>query len=220
MDFIETKEYFGSWAPGSPEAVAKHLDDLHTAFPGKPVVISEYGYCACTEDRPEGDDHRIEILRSHDAAIRSKDFVAGAIFFCYNDYRTHVGDRGVGALNQRVHGVVDILGEKKASHEVLRRESSPVQSLTVENHLNVFRLCLKTRQDVPMYSLSGYKLRGILYGQGDIPVERQEVELAETAGGAETNVELTFSQSSAPLCVKFDVLRPTGFSAYSRNWKP
>jgi len=48
-----------------------------------PVVISEYGYCACTEDRPEGDEHRIEILRSHDAAIRSKDFVAGAIFFCY-----------------------------------------------------------------------------------------------------------------------------------------
>jgi len=220
MDFIETNEYFGSWAPGSPEAVAKHLDDLHTAFPGKPVVISEYGYCACTEDRPEGDDHRIEILRSHDAAIRSKDFVAGAIFFCYNDYRTHVGDRGVGALNQRVHGVVDIFGEKKSSHEVLRRESSPVQSLAVENHLNVFRLRLKTRQDVPMYSLRGYKLRGILYGQGDIPVERQEVELAETAGGAETNVELTFSQSSAPLYVKFDVLRPTGFSAYSRNWKP
>ena len=23
-------------------------------------------------------------------AIRSEDFVAGAIFFCYNDYRTHV----------------------------------------------------------------------------------------------------------------------------------
>ena len=68
MDFIETNEYFGSWAPGSPVAVAKHLDDLHTGFPGKPVVISEYGYCACTEDRPEGDEHRIDVLRSHDAA--------------------------------------------------------------------------------------------------------------------------------------------------------
>src|SRR5437899_8891962 len=102
---IETNEYFGSWYPGSPEKVAKHLDDLHAAFPGKPVVISEYGYCACTEDRLEGDEHRIEILRSHDAAIRSKDFVAGAIFFCYNDYRTHVGDRVMGAMMQRVHGV-------------------------------------------------------------------------------------------------------------------
>jgi beta-galactosidase len=220
MDFIETNEYFGSWAPGSPVAVAKHLDNLHAVFPGKPVVISEYGYCACTEDRPEGDERRIEILRSHDAAIRSKDFVAGAIFFCYNDYRTHVGDRGVGALKQRLHGVVDLYGAQKASHEVLRRESSPVESLTVENHLNAFQLRLKTRHDFPTYTLRGYKLGGIFYGEGDIPVERQEVELAEIASGSETTVELTFSQSGVPLHVKFVVLRPTGFSAYSRNWKP
>jgi len=220
MDFIETNEYFGSWAPGSAVEVGKHLDDLHAAFPGKPVVISEYGYCACTEDRPEGDEHRIEILRSHDAAIRSKDFVAGAIFFCYNDYRTHVGDRGLGALNQRVHGVVDLYGEQKASYEVLRRESSPVESVTVENHLNAFQLRLKTRRDVPTYTLRGYKMQGIFYGDGDIPVERQEVELSEIASGGETTVDLKFGQSGAPRHVKFDVLRPTGFSAYSKTWKP
>jgi len=220
MDFIETNEYFGSWSPGSPKAVAKHLDDLHAAFPDKPVVISEYGYCACTKDRPEGDEHRIEILRSHDAVFRSKDFVAGAIFFCYNDYRTHVGYSGVGALKQNVHGVVDLCGVQKASYEVLRRESSPVESLTVENHLNAFQLRLKTRHDFPTYTLRGYKLGGIFYGEGDIPVERQEVELPEIASGSETIVELTFSQSDVPLHVKFDLLRPTGFSAYSWNWKP
>ncbi len=220
MDFIETNEYFGSWAPGSPAAVAKHLERLQAAFPGKPVVISEYGYCACTEDRPEGDEHRIEILRSHDAAIRSKDFVAGVIFFCYNDYRTHVGDRGVGALKHRVHGVVDLFGAQKASYEVLRRESSPVESLTVENHLNAFQLRLKTRHDVPMYTLRGYKLRGTFYGEGDIPVERQETELPEIAPGAEITGNLSFSQSGVPLHVKFDVLRPTGFSASSWNWRP
>jgi beta-glucuronidase len=220
MDFIETNEYFGSWAPGSPVEVAKHLDKLHTAFPSKPVVISEYGYCACTEDRPEGDEHRIEILRTHDAAIRSKDFVAGAIFFCYNDYRTHVGDRGVGAFLHRVHGVVDICGVKKASYEVLRQESSPVESLTIENHANIFQLRLKTRQDVPAYTLRGYKLRGIFYGAGEIPVEGQEVELPEVASGTETTVTLTFSQSGVPLHIKFDVLRPTRFSTHSRDWKP
>jgi len=220
MDFIETNEYFGTWAPGSAVEVAKHLDDLHAAFPGKPVVISEYGYCACTEDRPEGDEHRIEILRSHDAAIRSKDFVAGAIFFCYNDYRTHVGDRGLGALKQRVHGVVDLYGEQKASYEVLRRESSPVESVTVENHLNAFQLRLKTRHDVPTYTLRGYKMQGIFYGAGDIPVERQEVELSEIASSGETTINLKFGQSGAPRHVKFDVLRPTGFSAYSKTWKP
>jgi beta-galactosidase len=220
MDFIETNEYFGSWSPGSAEKVVKHLDNLHAAFPGKPVVISEYGYCACTEDRPEGDEHRIEILRSHDAAIRSKDFVGGTIFFCYNDYRTHVGDRGVGALKQRVHGVVDVYGSRKPSYAVLRQESSPIESLIVENHLNAFQLRLRTRHDVPMYILRGYKLRGIFYGQGGIPVEQQQLELPEIASGGETTVNLKFSQSTVPVHIKFDVLRPTGFSAYTSDWKP
>jgi len=220
MDFIETNEYFGTWFPGAPEAVAKHLDDLHAAFPGKPVVISEYGYCACTKDRPEGDEHRLEDLRSHDAVFRSKDFVAGAIFFCYSDYRSHVGYSGVGALKQNVHGVVDLCGAQKASYEVLRRELSPVESLTVDNHLNTFQLRLRTRHDAPMYSLRGYKLRGTFYGEGDIPIEQHEVELPEIAAGNETTVELIFSQFDVPLHVKFDIFRPTGFSAYSRNWKP
>ena len=81
MDFIETNEYYGSWAPGTSDDVARHLDEIHAAFPGKPIVISEYGYCACTPDRPEGDQQRMEIMRSHDVAIRSKEFVSGARHF-------------------------------------------------------------------------------------------------------------------------------------------
>ena len=220
MDIIETNEYFGSWQPGNAEDAARHLDDLHAAFPGKPIVVSEYGYCACTADRPEGDEHRIQVLLTHDAAIRSKDFVAGAIFFCYNDYRTHVGDRGVGALRQRVHGVVDVFGERKPSYAVLRRESSPVESLAVENQGNLFHLWLKTRETLPGYTLRGYKLRGVFYGQGDIPVEQQEAAVPELAPGKSADLELRFSRPEVPLRVCFDVLRPTGFSAHSVDWKP
>ena len=219
MDFIETNEYFGTWQAGSAEDVAKHLEELHAAFPGKPIVISEYGYCACTPDRPEGDEHRVNILRTHDAVIRSKDFVGGAIFFCYNDYRTHVGDRGAGVLRQRVHGVVDVYGAQKPSYPLLREESSPIESLTVQNQLNKFHLVVRTRGDVPRYSLRRYKLRGVFYGQGGIPVELREAELPEVEPGTEAMLDLTFAQSEAPLHVQFDVLRRTGFSAYSLDWK-
>ena len=65
-----------------------------------------------------------------------------------------------------------------------------------------------------------YKLRGLLFGQGHIPVERQEVELPEAASGSETKLELAFTTSAAPTRVQFDALRPTPFSAYSLNWKP
>ncbi len=219
MDFIETNEYYGSWAPGTSADVARHLDELHAAFPGKPIVISEYGYCACTPDRPEGDEQRMEVLRSHDIAIRSKEFVGGAIFFCYNDYRTHVGDRGVGPLQHRVHGVVDVYGTRKPSYELLRRESSPIESLAVERQLNKFQVLVRTRRDLPRYTLKGYKVRGVFFGYGNIPVERQEVALPEAPPGSEMMVELAFTNSEVADHVQIHVLRPTSFSAYSLEWK-
>jgi beta-galactosidase len=220
MDFIEVNEYFGTWVLGSTEALAKHRDGLHAAFPGKPILISEYGYCACTPDRPEGDQHRVETLRSHDSLFRAKEFIAGAIFFCYNDYRSHIGPTGVGALRQNVHGVVDLFGRRKPSYAVLREESSPIESLTAENRGNAFQLRLRTRQDIPMYTLRDYKVRGIFYGEGDIAVEQQEAALPEIVPGGEITVELKFSRAGVPWHVTFEVLRPTGFSAYSRDWKP
>jgi len=220
MDFIEANEYFGTWAPGSAADAARYLDEIHTAFPAKPIVISEYGYCACTPDRPEGDEHRMEILRTHDLAIRSREYTAGAIFFCYNDYRTHVGDRGTGVLKQRVHGVVDVYGAKKQSYELLRRESSPIESLSLENHLNALQVILRTRGDVPMYTLRGYKLCSTFYGQGDIPVELQEVEISDLPPASSTRLEVKFIQSEIPTRIRLDVMRPTGFSAYSLEWEP
>jgi beta-galactosidase len=220
MDFIETNEYYGSWYPGTAEDVAGHLDEIHAAFPDQPIVVSEYGYCACAADRPEGDKHRMEIMRSHDLAIRSKDFVGGAIFFCYNDYRTHGGERGLGALQQRVHGVVDVFGTPKPSHGLLRSECSPIESIGVENQLNQFQLLIRVRRDLPMYTLRGYRVRGLFFGEGNIPIERREMNLPDAAPGSETKLQMAFSQSEVPLQVQIDVLRPTSFSAYSLVWRP
>jgi beta-galactosidase len=220
MDFIETNEYYGTWTRGTADDAARHLDTLHAAFPDKPIVVSEYGYCACTPDRLEGDEKRMEIIATHQNAIRSRDFVAGAIFFCYNDYRTHIGDRGFGLYRQRVHGVVDIYGAQKPSYELLRRESSPIESLTLKPLGNGFEVQIKTRRDFPMYTLKSYRLRGIFFGQGNIPVEQQEVALPQLTAGSETRWELAFRGSEAPVRVQIDVLRPSGFSVRSQDWRP
>ena len=129
LDFIEWNEYYESWYPGNPDSVRRNLQQIHEAFPHKPVVISEYGYCECTPERLGGDARRIEIMRDHTQACREFDFVAGTIFFDYNDYRTHIGDKGIGPLKQRVHGVVDLYGNRKPSFEALRQEASPIESL-------------------------------------------------------------------------------------------
>lgn len=219
MDYVMFNEYVGTWHPGTVDDLPRFLDEIHKAFPGKPVVVSEYGYCACTPERPEGDRERIRVLIDHDKMFRQRDFVAGLIFFCYNDYRTHIGDRGAGALRQRVHGVVDVYGARKPSFAALRAESSPIESLEVEGKVGELTVRLATRRAIPAYTIRDYKLRALVYGFGDIPIERFEAALPDLEPGQHTTVTVKFNESR-PIQVTLDVLRPAGSSAHTVVWKP
>jgi beta-glucuronidase len=214
MDYVSFNEYYGSWQKGTPADLRRNLLEIFAAFPGKPIVISEYGYCACTADRPEGDELRIKVLREHQAVFREFRQIAGLIFFCYNDYRTHIGDRGTGAFKQRVHGVVDVYGKRKPSYEVLREESSPVERLELSCSNGQARIDLATRKTQPLYTLRGYTLECVFYGQGGIPVERHTHRLPDLAPGA--SMQHTFALNEPkPLEIRAEIRRPTGFSARS-----
>jgi beta-glucuronidase len=210
MDFIEWNEYYGTWYKGSAEDLRRQLDEIHRAFPGKTIIISEYGYCACTPERPEGDEARIQILRDHNRVLREHPAVGGAIFFCYNDYRTHIGDQGTGAMQQRVHGVVDLLGRRKPSFEVLRNESSPIASVEAVGR----DVTVRTRKRFPGYTLEGYRLRATGYTASGIPIERQEIALPVLKPGDEARATLAFAEK-AVVRAQLDVIRPTGFSAFT-----
>jgi beta-galactosidase len=220
MDFIEWNEYYETWYPGKPDDLRRNLEEIHQAFPDKPIVISEYGYCACTPDRPEGDARRIQVLRDHTRVCREAKNVSGLIFFCYNDYRTHIGDRGTGVMKQRIHGVVDLLGDRKPSYSALRDESSPIESLEYSGNPNSFALRVRTRDSVPGYKVTGYKLRGILYGFASIPLECRETPLPVLSAGQSISVPLRFEEKQGATRVQFDVMRPTGFSAFTTVWMP
>lgn len=219
MDYVMWNEYYESWNKGTVEDMARNLDEIHKAFPGKAIVVSEYGYCACTADRPEGDGKRIDVLVDHDRVFRDRDYVAGLIFFCYNDYRTHIGDKGSGVMKQRVHGVVDVYGARKPSYDALRRESSPVKSVEVKGRPGALKVTVQTQETIPSYTLTGYKLRAVVYGFGEIPVERYELPLPDLRPGARATLDVAFQEKS-PLRVLFDVLRPAGHSAFNHNWRP
>jgi beta-galactosidase len=218
MDFIEWNEYYESWYGGNVESVKRNLETIHAAFPGKMVVVSEYGYCECVPERI-GDQPRVEVLRSHTEAYRECGFVGGAIFFCYNDYRTHIGDKGIGALKQRVHGVVDLYGKRKPSFEALRSESSPVESLVINADAGRLEATITTRAKLPAYRLSGYRLRWIVYGYENLPMAEGITRLPAMEPGNRHVIPLPF-ETQDPRMVRVDVLRPTGFSVVTAEWKP
>lgn len=219
MDFIAWNEYYESWYEGGLEDIRKNLKEIHRVFPDKMVVISEYGYCECTPDRIGGDPRRIEILRNHTNIYREFDFVCGAIFFCYNDYRTHVGDKGKGALKQRVHGVVDLYGARKPSYEVLRAESSPIERMAVvKKDGGILEVTIETRKTLPAYTLRDYTIKWIVYNSQDLPMERGTLPVPELRPGDRFTGKFTPTTEN-PARISVNVVRPTGFSAASAEYR-
>ena len=212
MDFIELNEYYETWYGQTADSVRGNLEYIHRAFPDKPIVISEYGMCECHPAHKGGDARRIEILETHTRIYRDFEFVGGAIFFCYNDYRTHMGDKGLGRLKQRVHGVVDLYGARKPSFEALRKESSPIERIEAVPDGGTLSVRIATRRRLPAHIIEGYKLRWIVYAFGDLPMEQHEMPLPKLAPGAEFRTKIEWAEVGARR-VRVDVIRPTGFSA-------
>jgi len=118
------------------------------------------------------------------------------------------------ALKQRVHGVVDVYGARKPSFAVLAEESSPVASFEIRGEGRTKIAVLRTRRDLPSYTLRGYKLRWIVLGRGDIPLERREALVPDLEPGREIEMPLEVRERDARR-LRVDLVRPTGFSAAS-----
>jgi beta-galactosidase len=213
FDFISTNEYYGSWMPGGPKDVEAHLDRIRKAFPGKPIVVSEYGWCECQPSIMPGDENRVGIINSHTEVFRKFPEVAGAIYFDYNDYRTLIGDKGSGALKQRVHGVVNVYGARKPSFDALRLQASPVNGAAVRNSgEGSYEVTLRTRQQLPGYTLRKYVLRWLAYGYDDLPMEGGAIKLPDLPPASTHTFAIKCSIGRASRIV-VDLLRPTGYSA-------
>ena len=221
VDFIEWNEYFGTWMGGNISNLTWNIGAITKAYPDKTMVISEYGLCECAPNHPVGDTNRIEILRTHTDEFRKSKSIAGAIFFCYNDYRTHMGDKDRGVFRQRVHGVVDLLNQPKPSWQAFREESSPIKSITITpqepNSFNIDILTRSLENDLPAYTLRDYVLIWRAYNAQEQPIESGRRTISELKPG--TNFRESIKVSSGIVSqIKAEVFRPTGYSVLDAYW--
>lgn len=213
FDFVSINEYYGTWSPGGLPDIRAYLDRIRTAFPGKPLVISEYGYCECRSDFAPGDEHRVAVIDGHTDLYREFPEIAGAIYFDYNDYRTHMGDKGIGAFRQRVHGVVNLYADRKPSFDALRRQSSPIRPLVLTPGEKDFSFRLQNRSDLPGYTLRGYSVRWIFYGYDDLPMAGELQPIAPLQPGGTVILNASSPLTDQLKRITVDILRPNGFSA-------
>jgi len=228
-DFLMMNQYFGSWH-GPAAGLAPALDRLGKLFPDKMVVISEFGLAGpFAPDTAQADALRAATIRDQLAEFAKHDFVAGAVFWCYQDYRSH-RNLGPGETTGWVEmGLVDENRQRHPSYDVWKEETSPAR-VTVEwsrgagGRPTGFRAIVSRRPptELPSYELRGYRFEWEAREQAGALVARGAGELPTI--GAPATVEGAWPAfTSRELRLVLRVLRPAGFvaaEAAERWWEP
>jgi len=193
FDMMMFNEYYSTWFGKSLDVIGGELDRISAEYPNKAMTISEWGLCEPAHKG--GDLRRIKEMTEQLKIYGSKDYVAGAIYFCLNDYRTHMGEDFTYAYPQRVHGVCDIFLNPKPSYYTLKKESSPViiKSVGVKNGTATITLLGKTA--IPSYNLKNYS---IVSGNEKVTIDKLEP-------GQEKTFKIKINENH------FSIIRPTGF---------
>jgi beta-galactosidase len=201
FDMMMFNEYFSTWYGKSLQVVSGELDRIAREYPGKPLTISEWGVCEPVHKG--GDLRRREEMMQQSTIYGSKEYVAGAIYFCLNDYRTHMGEDFTYSYPQRVHGVCDIFLKPKPSYDTLKSISSPVliRSLVAKEGLVTLTLAGKT--GLPCYTVRNYT---VVAGENS-------VVLRELKPGEVTTLTIRTDAREIAL------LRPTGFEVWRVSLK-
>ncbi len=229
-DFIMMNQYFGSWA-GPASALAPALERVGRLFPRKMVVISEFGLAGLfAPDTAQADELRIRVIRDQLAEFARHDFIAGAIFWCYQDYKSH-RNLWPGETTGFVEmGLVDENRQRLPSYFVWKERTSPAHlTITFTPSRDFyrpggFRVRVERRAstEIPSYELRGYKIEWEARDHDEALLASGSQELPPI-GEAQT-VEGSWPRtSSRELSVKVRLLRPTGFVAAERTerwWEP
>jgi beta-glucuronidase len=225
-DFVMMNQYFGSWH-GPATGLAPALEHVGKMFPDKMVLISEFGLAGpFAPDGDEADALRASTIRDQLAEFARHDFVAGAVFWCYQDYKSHRNLWPGETTGQVEMGLVDEDRQRRPSYRVWKEETSPARlavAWTSENPFappTGFRASVSRRPstELPSYELRGYRLEweardhdGTLLASGSP---------ALGLIGAPARVEGSWpATSTREVRLSLRLLRPTGFVAAEGSWR-
>jgi beta-glucuronidase len=226
-DFLMMNQYYGTWH-GPTSALIPALDKVNQMFPGKMVIISEFGYPGFFASSPsEADPTRIRTIQDQMPLLAGRDWIAGAILWCYQDYKSRRNLWPGQTEGYVEHGVVDETRQRKPSYDVWRDLNEParIEAQWVgapSSVISGFAVTLRphTPQELPYYPLRHYTLfwklvddKGKVVAGGDHLYEDlshdERVTGAVPAGGAGQSLHLSLS-----------LLSPLGTVASERtlNW--
>ncbi len=214
-DFLMMNQYFGSWH-GPESELSESLDKVDRMFPKKMMIISEFGLPGIfARDEEDADRKRIKVIQDQMPELARRDWIAGAILWCYQDYKSRRNLR-LGLEEGYVdHGLVDEYRQRKPSYYVWKELNAPAAiSVGWNNEKNTpasFTATVKpnSQASLPSYPLHNYRLTWEIYDDTKLLArgERGFDDLNTTqavSGHVEGSADITKLQLHLLL------LRPTG----------
>ena len=221
-DFVMMNEYFGSFS-GAEEGLTPALERAGRDYPDKMFLISEFGAPGIfAPDKAAGDVLRRHVIATQLEIFRRFDFIAGAILWCYQDYKSHLNLRPGETGGEVEIGIVDENRQRHPSFYVWKEENSPA---VVDLHWQFaggppsgFTAVVARRGEdtLPSYTLRGYRAEWEVRGTDGEAISGGASELPDI--GTPHTVTATWpatKQRGAKLV--FRLRRPTGFVAFEKT---
>ena len=220
-DFLMMNQYFGAWH-GPREALGPALDKVNRLFPDKMVIISEFGFPGIFAKNPtEADATRVSILRVQMPVLAQRDWIAGAILWCYQDYKSRRYFWPGQEQGYLEHGIVDPDRQRKPSYFAWRELNEPAHlqiawKSTREGAPNGFTVELtpKAATELPYIPLRGYRLIWQLVGAENRAFDGGDATVDEAPVAISRPVPARKPEEPLGLVVK--LLRPDGTLAMER----
>ena len=218
LDIPTWNEYTGAWHGPRREDLPDRLERIDSALKDRPLLITEAGLCEPAFTG--GDGRRIDDMIYHVKEWQKAAFIPGYIYFCVQDYRTQMGEEGLGRWRIRRHGVTKVDLTPKPSYYVLRQLMSPIEiievypansrktgdalagQIEVDANDRDAAITLRVKNSIPSYTLRGYTLR---YKDGN--GREQTIALPDM----EPDKSYSFVLKNINAQYAFEIQRPGGY---------
>jgi beta-glucuronidase len=154
-DLPTWNEYIGTWFGKQTNELPAYFAEVESAMGNRPLLITENGLC---EPRFTGGDlRRIDDMIYHYSEWAKRKYIAGCIYFCLNDYRTHMGEDGSANYKARIHGITDMYFNKKSSYYVFKQLASPILITNVKKlNETTVQVTIQNKDQLPSYTVRDF----------------------------------------------------------------
>jgi beta-glucuronidase len=185
------------------------------------MIVSEFGLPGIFAKDPEDADRmRVRIIKEQMPELARRDWIAGAILWCYQDYKSRRNLPGGREQGYVEHGLVDEYRQRKPSYYVWKDLNAPAVMDAKWEHATEgppanFTVTLRPNgiQDLPSYPLRDYRLAWELSDESGKLLASDEQQLADLSTARTVSGKLGTRPDAKILKLHLILLRPEGMIA-------